>query len=88
MCTVTLNRLSENFAAYINEDVISEDEKLIIATDSKNYVVMTEDEYNGLIETIEIMSNPKVYSELLEAMNTPSEEFLTEEEFWEEMNNV
>ncbi len=55
-------------------------EPLNISTKDGNAVVLSEEEYNGLIETAAINANPLLKTKIIEGLNTPLEECVLEEE--------
>ncbi len=62
------------------EQTIRFNEPLNISTKSGNVVVLSEEDYRGLIETLNIMGNPAMKAKLLEGMSTPLEDCLSEDE--------
>ncbi|MCR5732307.1 MAG: hypothetical protein K6G51_05165 [Sphaerochaetaceae bacterium] len=62
------------------EKAIKYNEVLNISTKEGNAVVLSEEEYNGLIATAEIMSNPTLYTKVKEGMDTPLDECVAEKE--------
>lgn len=59
---------------------IKYNEPLNISTKDGNAVVISEEDYNGLMETIYLSSSPKTREQILEGMRTPVDECLTEDE--------
>lgn len=55
-------------------------EPLNISTKDGNAVVLSEEEYNGLIETAYVNSTPLLKSKIIEGINTPLEECVSEDE--------
>ena len=62
------------------ENTIKFNEKVNIATKDGNVILISEEEWNGLMATLEICSNPKLKKKIIEGMNSPEEEFLDEGE--------
>lgn len=59
MKTITIDNFNENLSAYISE-VCGEDVVLSVVTkNGKACVVMNESEYNGLLETMHLLSSTK-----------------------------
>ena len=51
-----------------------------MTTKEGNAVVLSEDAYNGLMETLYLYSNPKVRAEIIDGINTPLEDCVAEDE--------
>lgn len=64
----------------ILDHTIKYNEMTLINTKSGNAVLLSEDEYNGLIETIYLLSSPTMQANLLEGKNTPLSECISEED--------
>jgi PHD/YefM family antitoxin component YafN of YafNO toxin-antitoxin module len=64
----------------IGDQVIGFNEPVNICSKNGNAVLMSEDEYRGLIETLYINSKPELKSKILEGMNTPLSECIPEDE--------
>lgn len=62
------------------EQTIKFNEPINISTKNGNAVVLSEEDYRGLIETVYLLDIPNMKEKLLEGKNTPIEECLTEEE--------
>ncbi len=62
------------------EQTIKFNEPINISTKNGNAVVLSEEDYRGLMETVYILNIPNMKEKLLEGKNTPIEECLTEEE--------
>ena len=57
-----------------------------INTKNGNAVVISEEDYNNLMETLFIESNPKLKKEILSAKNSPDTDFVSEDEV--DLDNV
>ncbi len=55
-------------------------EPLNISTKDGNAVVLSEEDYNDLVETVYLSSSPKTKQQILEGLQTPLTECLTEDE--------
>ena len=64
----------------ILENTIKFNEPVNIITKEGNAVVISEEDYNGLIETLYLSSMPEVKSAIIEGMNTPISECISESE--------
>ena len=62
------------------EQTIKYNEPLSINTKAGNAIVLSEEEYNGMIETIYLMSVPTMKEKLLEGKNTSLSECIPENE--------
>ena len=62
------------------ESVIKYNEPINICTKNGNAVLISEEDYNGLMETLYIESIPGLKEEILEAANESIEECIPEEE--------
>lgn len=51
---------------------------LNINTKEGNAVVMSEEEYNGLLATAEIMSNPELYKKIIDGRNADIQDCVPE----------
>lgn len=79
MTTVNVTNFRKEIFEYL-EEVIEFNETLNITTKKGNAVLISEEAYNGLIETLYLHANPKVREEIIEGINTPLEECLPEKE--------
>jgi len=57
----------------ILEDVITTDKKYTVTTKNGNAVVMSEDAFNGLMETLYILTDPEMLESIEEAEKTHDE---------------
>ena len=64
----------------ILENTIKFNEPVNIATKEGNAVVISEEDYNGLMETLYLASMPEVKNAIVEGMNTPVSECIPESE--------
>lgn len=55
-------------------------EPLNVSTKDGNAVILSEEEYNGLLETVYVNSNPPLKAKIVEGLNTSLEECLSEDE--------
>ena len=80
MKTITLGNFNENLSAYLSE-VCDEDTILsVVANNGKTCVVMNEHEYNGLLETMHLLSsvtNQRRLDEAIDEMNRGSIELFS-----------
>lgn len=64
----------------ILEQTIKYNEPVNIKTKAGNAVIISEEDYNGLIETLYLSSNPKMKEKIISGLRTPIGECLTENE--------
>lgn len=72
-----------NFRKNIYEllkQTIKYNEPLNVSTKEGNAVVISEDEYNSLIETLYISSIPKLKKDIIEGLNEPIENCIDEDD--------
>jgi len=62
------------------EQTIRYNEPINISTKSGNAVVLSEEEYNGMLETLQLLSDPAMKKKLLEGRDIPLTECLSEDE--------
>ncbi|MCL1824807.1 MAG: type II toxin-antitoxin system Phd/YefM family antitoxin [Betaproteobacteria bacterium] len=62
------------------EQAIRFNEPINISTKDGNAVVISEEDYNGLMETLYLSSMPDVKNTILEGLNTPISECIPENE--------
>lgn len=62
------------------ENAIKYNEPINISTKNGNAIVLSEEDYNSLIETLYISSVPKLKEELIERKNAKDEDFVKEDE--------
>ncbi|MBE5813240.1 MAG: type II toxin-antitoxin system Phd/YefM family antitoxin [Clostridiales bacterium] len=62
------------------ESAIKYNEPINICTKNGNAVLISEEDYNGLMETLYIESIPGLKEEILERGSAPAEDFISEEE--------
>ncbi len=62
------------------ENAIKYNEPINISTKNGNAVVLSEEDYNNLIETLYISSMPKLKEELIKRKNSSDDDFVKEDE--------
>ena len=62
------------------ENAIKYNEPINVSTKDGNAIVLSEEDYNNLIETLYISSIPKLKEELIKRKNSSNEEFVKEDE--------
>ena len=64
----------------ILEQTIKYNEPVNISTKSGNAVIISEEDYNGLMETLYLSSIPNIKEKIIDGMNTPLNECIPENE--------
>ena len=62
------------------EEIIRNNKPLHIISKTGNAVVLSEEEYNSLVETLYLNSIPGMKEKLVEGLNTPLDDTVPEEE--------
>lgn len=79
MTNTNITNLRKNLFEYVNQAVEYND-VINVNTKNGNAVIMSEEEYNGLMETLLLSSNLKVKEDILSGMRTPIEDCIPAEE--------
>ncbi len=79
MTNINITNLRKNLFGYINQ-AIEFNDVININTKIGNAVIISEDDYNGLMETLYLSSNPEIKQEIIDGMNTPIDECISEDE--------
>lgn len=62
------------------EQTLKFNEPIHVSTKNGNVVVLSEDDYRGILETLEMNANPVMKQKLLEGKDTPLSECIPESE--------
>ena len=62
------------------EQTLKFNEPIHVSTSNGNVVVLSEDDYRGILETLEMNANPVMKQKLLEGKDTPLSECIPESE--------
>ena len=62
------------------EQTIKFNEPIHVNTKDGNAILISEEDYNNLMATLEIYNNPKLHEKILKGLETPVEECLSEDE--------
>ena len=81
MRTTNATSFRKNLFADI-ENTIKYNEPLRISTKTGNAIMLSEDDYNGLVETLYLSSIPGLKDSIMDGGNTPISECLNEDEVW------
>lgn len=79
MTTTTITNFRKNVYSLV-ENTVRFNEPVNITTKDGNAVMISEEEYLGLIETLSLTSVPGMKEKLVEGLNTPLSETIPEEE--------
>ena len=79
MTTTTITNFRKNIYAMV-ENTVRFNETVNITSKDGNAVMISEEEYLGLIETLYLTSVPGMKEKLIEGINTPVSETIPEEE--------
>ena len=79
MTNINITNLRINLFGYISQ-AVEFNEVINVNTKNGNAVIISEEDYNGLMETLYLSSNPTVKKEILDGMATPVEECIPETE--------
>lgn len=79
MTTTTITNFRKNVYSMV-ENTVRFNEPVNITTKDGNVVMISEEEYLGMLETIYLTSVPGMKDKLVEGLNTPLSETIPEEE--------
>ena len=79
MTNTNITNLRKNLVEYVNQAIEYHD-VINVNTKNGNAVIMSEEEYNGLMETLFLSSDPRVKQEIVEGIKTPLEECIPADE--------
>ena len=75
MRNVNISNFRREIFTYINQ-AIEFNEPINISAKTGNAVVLSEQEYNGLVETLYLLGNPTVRNELLDGMKAKASDLI------------
>lgn len=79
MLNINITNFRKNIFAMI-ENTIRYNEPVNISTKDGNVVLLSEEEYRGMEETLQLLSNPEMKQKLIEGKNTPLSDCIPEDE--------
>lgn len=79
MYNTNITSLRKNLFSVLGQ-VIKFNEPVNISTKEGNAVILSEEDYNSLIETLTITSNPLMRTKIIEGLNTPISDCVPEDE--------
>lgn len=62
------------------ETTIKYNEPINVSTKNGNAVVLSEEDYNNIMETLHVLSIPELKDEIIEGLNADDKEFVSEDE--------
>lgn len=78
MTTTNITNFRKNAFNYV-EQTIKYNEPLNITTKAGNAVLLSEEDYSGIMETLYLVSAPGMRQKLMDAMNEPLDECVSED---------
>ena len=79
MLNTNITQFRKNVFAML-ENTIKYNEPINISTKSGNAILLSEEEYNGIMATLELSSNAELKKTLIDGMTTPLSECIPEDE--------
>jgi len=79
MLTLSISNLRKDIYNIMSQ-TIKFNEPIHVNTKDGNAVILSEEDYNGLMETLYLSSIPGMKETLIEAKNAPDEEFINADE--------
>lgn len=79
MLNINITNFRKNIFSLL-EQTIKYNEPVNISTKDGNAVILSEEDYNGLMETLFLCSVPGMKEKIIEGLNTPLNETLPENE--------
>ena len=79
MLNINITNFRKNIFSIL-EQTIKFNEPVNISTKDGNAVIISEEDYNGLMETLHLSSIPEIKEKIIEGLHTPLNECLPENE--------
>ncbi|MGN1410244.1 MAG: type II toxin-antitoxin system Phd/YefM family antitoxin [Eubacteriales bacterium] len=79
MLNINITNFRKNLFSLF-EQTIRWGEPINVSTKSGNAVIISEEEYNGMVETLNLLSDPEMKKKLISGKNTPLEDCVPEDE--------
>ncbi len=79
MTNTNITNFRNNVFDYINQ-AIEFNDIINVNTKNGNAIIISEEDYNGLMETLLLSSDPQVKADILEGLNTPLNDCVSEEQ--------
>ena len=84
--TITAAEAKNEIQNLIDETAASH-RPILITAERHNAVLLSEEDWNALQETLHLLSIPGMRESIVQEMNAPDEDFLSEEEFTAEIES-
>jgi len=82
--TITAAEAKNEIQNLIDETAASH-RPILITAERHNAVLLSEEDWNALQETLRLLSIPTMHESIVKEMNAPDEDFLSEDEFLAEL---
>ncbi len=79
MVSTNMTGLKNNLNAYVSQAVEFND-IINVSTENGNALIISEEDYNALLETLYLSSDPRIRQEILDGKKTPIAECIPEDE--------
>ncbi len=79
MTNTNITNFRNNVFDYINQ-AIEFNDIINVNTKNGNAIIISEEDYNGLMETLLLSNDPQVKADILEGLNTPLDDCVSEEQ--------
>lgn len=79
MKITTAENFRDNLSEMIDE-LIKSNEHLKVTTETGNVIVLSGSDYNGIMETLRIYSNPQEKEKIIEGLHTTIDDCVSEDE--------
>ena len=76
---------AQNKIQNLIEETAQSHRPILITTENNNAVLLSEDDWNALQETLNLLSVSGMRDSLIEEMNKPNSKFMSEKEFLSEL---
>lgn len=77
MINTDINNFKKNIGSVL-EQTIKYNQPVSITTESGNAVIISEDDYNNIMATLEMLNNPVMKEKIIDGLNTPLSECINE----------
>lgn len=75
MTNINATNARANFFKIANR-VVKLNDVVNVTTKDGNFVMLNEEEYNGMLETIYLMNSPETFNQIIEAKDAPDNDFI------------
>ena len=81
MKTIKIDRFQKDLDSLVESTILLH-EPITITTEKENIVMISEEDYRGLIETLNLISIPGMKEKLVEGLKTPLSKTVDERKVW------